>query len=67
MQVETFIFRMKALDTDFSTYVGNMIIMILKNIIIDVQLVVQLKGNLTFIIQMLPHNCKRDIKIQINH
>lgn len=32
MQVETFIFRMKALDTDFSTYVGNMIIMILKNI-----------------------------------
>lgn len=34
MQVETFIFRMKALDTDFSTYVGNMIIMILKNIYI---------------------------------
>ena len=32
MQVETFIFRMKALDTDFSTYVGNMTIMILKNI-----------------------------------
>ena len=32
MQVETLIFRMKALDTDFSTYVGNMIIMILKNI-----------------------------------
>lgn len=23
MQVETFIFRMKALDTDFITYVGN--------------------------------------------
>lgn len=32
MQVETFIFRMKALDTDFSTYVRNMTIMILKNI-----------------------------------
>lgn len=52
MQVETFIFRMKALDTDFSTYVGNMIIMILKNYI-------QFKWNTwpSQIISRILHNC----------